>query len=235
MHSYQLYLLHSPSALPQHGECQHLFGELLALRIRGYVREHGPGVMPVDAYDHFSTHLLLCQDGQPVACAKFIPFLDCQSQQRAFPPGELLERAGNQPAQQATEAFIRRLIARNLDLTYDCAFTLCPTIRQSQEAATIVRIMHGAWMCYHHSVGPRHFIVSATLRLKTERLFLRLGCQPVCKQAEYRLHSVNNEPALMMCFEQGSPLAQSWIAQYRPLWEQRRELGLPHASFSQAI
>lgn len=235
MHHYQLYLLHSPSALPQHGECQQLFGELLALRIRGYVREHGLTVMPVDAYDHFSTHLLLCQDERPVACAKFIPFQDCLSQQRTFPPTELLARAGNEPARRATEAFIARLQARHLDLSYDCAFTLCPGARRSQEAASIVRMMHGAWMCYHDSVGPRHFIVSATLRLKTERLFQRLGCQPVCKQAEYRLHSINDEPALMMHFEQGTPLAQSWISHYRPLWEQRRELGLPHASFAHAI
>ncbi|WP_324768353.1 hypothetical protein [Pokkaliibacter plantistimulans] len=229
MDRFQLVLLHQPSYGERSKDIRDYFGKLLALRIQGYFHEHGHRYIPVDIYDHFASHLLLLCNGEAVACARIVDHAACVQHELAFPPVTLLSQSGSPSAVAAVQQFVQQY-GQQGGVGYDSAFTLCPAIRQQRLAATVVKVMHGLWMLYHHNSQPRRFVVSATLRLKTERLFSKLGCAPVCCDPYFQLHSINSELAMMMLFSRPSALAQEWMAHYQTLWDARIELGTPFST-----
>ena len=229
MANYQLFVLNRVSYSDLNTFEETIFGSLLTLRIKGYFDFHGHNVMPVDQHDHYCTNLLLCEkknDGYlPLACAKIIRNSDCEKYGATFPPIDILENSDNQQALDSVVERIEQAKQKGEDITYDCSFTISPSQRKHSHSASIAKYLLASWLSYHQHNDILNFILSATIKTKTDRTFSRLGCLPVCSDAYYKLYSINYEQALMMYFDDYSPQALRWIKDARCLWDNRIEIG----------
>ncbi len=229
MNGYKLFVLNNVSFTDVSRTEQDIFGALLTLRIRGYFDFHGHSVMPVDHHDHYCTNLLLCEEQngcyEPIACAKIVTLSDCRHFGHIFPPIEILERSENGAALDSVHEIVRQAMVAGEELSYDCSFTIAPHIRRSSKSRAVAKLMFSLWLNFHQQRGINRFVLSATLTTKTDRMFTKLGCTPVCDDASYRLYCINNEPALMMHFNDYTPLAHSWMKSAQAVWNARDEIG----------
>ncbi|PSU32789.1 hypothetical protein [Photobacterium lutimaris] len=229
MDNYQLFVLNCVSYSDLNTSEENIFGSLLTLRIKGYFDFHGHNVMPVDQHDHYCTNLLLCEKSgdeyYPLACAKVINYSDCQERGMKFPPVDILENSQNKEALDSVNRLIEQAKVAGEDITYDCSFTICPDKRGNHNSAHVAKYLLASWLSYHHHNNINQFILSATIKTKTDRTFSRLGCKPVCSDTFYKLYSINYEQALMMNFDDYSHQALRWIKDARGLWENRIEIG----------
>ena len=229
MENYQLFVLDRVSYSELNTFEENILGSLLTLRIKGYFDFHGHNVMPVDPHDHYCTNLLLCEkkgdEYYPLACAKVIKYSDCEARGLKFPPVDILENSQNKEALASVNKLIADASEAGEDITYDCSFTICPGKRGNHNSAQVAKYLLASWLSYHHNCDINQFILSATIKTKTDRTFSRLGCIPVCSDAFYELYSINYEQALMMHFDDYSPQAKRWIKDARTLWENRIEIG----------
>ena len=205
---------------------KNFFGKLLTLRMEGYSAVHGKGVVPIDPYDYFATNILLYKEVMgtiiPVACSRIIRYSDCLDNNLAFPPLNLLDDHCNKNTIEVILHLLDEAFRKGREITFDSSFAIAPSFKCTSESNLIIKYIMGAVFHWHKEYDTNIFIASATIKVKTNRLFERLGLSPVANDSNYRLLSVNNEPALMMKFlNSPTKRTQKWMEASNSLWENR--------------
>lgn len=207
-------------------EHKHFIGHLLFLRMDGYSAVHGKEVVPIDPYDYFATNILLYKEiaGKiiPLACSRIIRYSDCVANSVDFPPLTLLDNDDNKNTVDEIIKLIEKKSEEGQDITFDSSFTVSPSFKCSSESNLIIKYIIGAVFHWHRENGENIFFASATLKVKTDRLFERLGLFPVSNDSSYLLHSINDEPALMMKYMDSPTLrTHKWMYDSREIWGNR--------------
>ncbi len=224
--SYKLYILHGMSVDTNtlHGET---FMSMLSLRIAGYEKIYNDKAMPIDIYDFFSIQMLLCngsKKSEPLACVRFVSLKDCENRSVPFLP--LARVSGDTSNPQLIEC-VKQFMQNNKkqNIIYNSSLTITPSISSIRERQKIVKTIIGAALNYHESIGSRNFMASAPVKVRTDKLFQRVGFKTFCENPYYLLKTLNNEKTAILRHVDNTKTYKEWLAETKSLWEHRRELG----------
>lgn len=155
---------------------KHLFGRLMALKVKGYRNYYPEGVMPLSTVDFLGDHLAICYEKNgdyiPLISYRSISLDLCQRFNVAFPLLELasLERYPEHHLFVREQIKIAQLKKQNIiyngPLTYDRELCQMNGIHVEDQ----IRAMHSF---YHHSIlnGSHLTFACGTVRFKMERYF----------------------------------------------------------------
>lgn len=223
---YKIYVLEKPFSNTPNKKDKKFLGYLLSLRMYGYSAVHGYNIMPIDKYDYLATNILLYKEVDneiiPLACSRILRYSDCKINNVDFPPLELLKDKKNQHSKEEIIKTIDKRTEKGLDVTFDSAFTISPEINSTMESQKAIKYILGAVLHWHNENNENCFFASATIKVKTDRLFNKLGLISVADDSEYQLENINDELALMMKFKNNhTKQAKKWMESSRSIWEER--------------
>jgi len=245
---YKIYVLEKPFSFHASREYKKFLGYLLSLRMDGYSAVHGQDVVPIDQYDYFATNILLYKEVKneiiPLACSRIIRYSDCLLNNIEFFPLKLLKDKKNKKTRKYIEELLNERAKKGLDVTFDSSFTISPELNNSMESQKVVKHIMGAVFNWHKEYNENCFLASATIKVKTgrlfsklglscvcvktDRLFSKLGLSCVCDDSEYKLQSVNNEPAVMMKFNNShTNRTNKWMKSSEFIWDNRNMVTSP--------
>lgn len=225
---YKLCIIEKPFLNNSEKKFKSFFGHLLSLRMEGYSAVHGIDVIPIDKYDYFAINFFLYKELEgdiiPLACSRIIRYSECIANDMEFTPLSLLHSMKNNNTKQGIQQLISDRVANGQDITFDSSFTISPELKGSVESQRVIKYVIGSVLNWHKDNDENCFIASATLKVKTDRLFSKLGLAAISDDSNYNLQNVNNEPALMMKFtESPTQQAHRWMDDSRSLWENREQ------------
>lgn len=204
---------------------QKFFSKIAKLKIDGYQFEYGKNVMPMSSYDFFGTHIVVCEEKknelEPLAIAKISRYSVCEYFNHSFQPIELARKGGNESLAIEIENILNFAMENYGEITYDSSWTVRPDIRSDRVNAIILRIILSMWINYHLDYSINDFIVSATLKVGTDKMFFTTGCTPITENPYYKLIEVDNQKAMMFRCEQFSKTILTNANKYRELWDKR--------------
>jgi len=226
---YKIYVLEKPFSFYASREDKKFLGYLLSLRMDGYSAVHGQDIVPIDQYDYFATNILLYKEAKneiiPLACSRIIRYSDCLSNNIEFFPLKLLKNKENKNTRYYIEELLKKRIEKGLDVTFDSSFTISPELNNSMESQKVIKNIMGAVFNWHNEYNENYFLASATIKVKTDRLFSKLGLSCVSDDSEYRLKNVNNEPAVMMKFNNShTERTNKWMKSSKCIWDNRNRV-----------
>lgn len=211
------------------GSTQELFSKITKLKIDGYQHEYGQNVMPMSSHDYFSSHIIICEEKDndlfPLAISKVTKYSLCQYFNQPFPPIELVRKGGNEKLAVEIESIIKDTIDKYGEITYDSSWTIRPDIRNTRANTIVIRMMLAEWINYHIDSALNDFLVSATLKVGTDKIFLTTGCEPISDDPYYQLIEVDNQKAMMLHCMQISDKMLYNASKYRSLWDNRIVIG----------
>lgn len=211
-------------------DTQKFFSKITKLKIDGYQHEYGKNVMPMSSYDYFGTHIVVCEEEDnkelsPLAIAKVSRYSICKYFNHDFQPIELAKKGGNYALAREIENILKYAMEKYGEITYDSSWTVRPDIRNGRMNAVVLRIILSMWINYHLDYSIFDFIVSATLKVGTDKMFVTTGCKPVTANPYYKLIEVDNQSAMMFrCTEFSSTILNN-AKKYRELWDKRVTYG----------
>lgn len=201
-----------------------LFMDMLALRISGYYKYYGNRLMPVDLYDHFSDHLVLCKkmdkEYVPVSCLRTISYLRCAENKVDFLP---ITRTS--PSNSSIPVEIKKLLLlTKYNLNYDSGLTISPRITSKIETYSILKNMIGLCLIYHEQNKNIPFLISSIKKTKTDKLFEKVGFVPICENSNYSLKGLESEGFMMLKYKYEKNNYQNWTNNASSLWDNKVEL-----------
>ncbi len=223
---YKLCVIEKPFSTYRTKKAKKIIGHLLSLRMEGYNAVHGPSVIPIDKYDYIATNLLLYKEQDddiiPLACSRILRHSECVTNNMDFFPLSLLNNNLNKKTKESIKNTVQQRNAIGQDITFDSSFTISPELKGSPESQRVIKYILGAVLNWHKDNNENYFFASATIKVKTDKLFSKLGLIPISDDSQYILTNVNNEPAVMMKYV-NSPTQQAtrWMADSRVLWDSR--------------
>lgn len=223
MSNYKFYLLKgfNYNRKTLHGR---LFMDMLALRISGYYKYYGNKLMPVDLYDHFSDHLVLCKkinkEYIPVSCLRTISYLKCSQNKVDFLP---ITRTSSSNSKISSE-IEKLLLLTKYNLNYDSGLTISPRITSKVETYGILKNMIGLCLTYHEHNDNIPFLISSIQRTKTDKLFEKVGFVPICDNSNYSLKGLESEGFMMLKYKYDEKNYNSWTGDTSSLWKNKIEL-----------
>ena len=226
MSSYKFYVLKglNYNRKTLHGR---LFMDMLALRISGYYKHYGNKLMPVDLYDHFSDHLVLCkkidEEYVPVSCLRTISYLKCSQNKVDFLP---ITRTHSSNSNISTEIEKLLLLTKN-NLNYDSGLTISPRITSKIEAYGVLKNMIGLCLTYHEQNNNFPFLISSIKKTKTDKLFEKVGFVPICENSNYSLKGLESEGFMMLKYKYDKNSYNNWTDDISLLWKGKIELETP--------
>ena len=221
-HEYKLAEIKNPFFNKKYDKGKFIFSQAISLRMEGYAYVHGENVIPIDQYDFFSTNLLIYKEKKeniiPFASCKIISYRDCLKNNLPFPPLEYLK-----DDKDLLLKVINLIKEEENDISFVCSFTISPELQGTQESLLVIKYTIGSVLNWHKD-KKINFITSATLKVKTDKLFKRLGFLEVSENPLYHLKSINNEEAIMMKYiHTPSKQGKKWLNDSCDLWEERIE------------
>lgn len=223
MLSYKLHVFHG-SNHDRHTLHGQIFMDMLALRIAGYYPYYGNQLMPIDLYDHFCKHFVICKqkdsEYQPIACLRSINSTDCFENKVEFLP--IIRTKTSNP--QVASIISELLETGDSSVTYDSGLTISPLVESPREKYSILKYMIGVCLTYHHETGSMPFLISSIKKTKTDRLFEKVGFTSFCKNSSYRLSGLESEDFNMLKFDKDESEYSSWMRQSAELWQNRQVL-----------
>jgi hypothetical protein len=222
---YKLAVIKNPFFNKEYDKGKFIFSQAISLRMEGYAYVHGENIIPIDQYDFFSTNLLIYkekgkEDIIPFACCKIISYRDCLKNNLPFPPLEYLKEDKNTDSLLEVTKLVTE--AEN-DISFVCSFTIAPALQGTQESLSVIKYTIGSVLNWHKD-EKINFITSATLKVKTDKLFKKLGFLEVSDNSLYHLKSINNEEAIIMKYiHTPSKQGKKWLNDSFNLWEERIE------------
>lgn len=204
-----------------HGQ---IFMDMLALRMAGYYRYYGNQLMPIDLYDHFSTHFVLCKlidrEYLPIACLRSISSTACGENGAEFLP-VTRTRTSNPELSSHVNDLLKKA---NLNIDYDSGLTVSPKITSTRENYEILKQMIGSCLLYHYEHQRMPFLISSIKKTKTDRLFQKVGFQPICPNNDYHLKGLESEDFSLLIFNSENLNHALWTEPSLALWHDKVEI-----------
>ena len=203
----------------EHGK---IFAEMLSLRISGYKKFYGCKTMPIDIYDHFSHQLLLseCINGHELflACVRFVSLEECDKHNTVFLP---LARVSADTENKSLKDDLLEVInsRKGNNLYYNSSLTISPSIKTFKKNNEVLKTIIGAALAYHQFLDSKNWLTSAPIKVRTDKLFKRLGYKSFGTNAYYLLKTLNNEKTILLRHQQENHTYRSWLNGAKNLWK----------------
>lgn len=180
----KLVILESPYDQINDPQVKELFIETQALKINGYHGVYPYGVLPVDTYDFVATHHLVCETGQgrlePIMGYKSITLDKCKTHKLPFPGISVLRSSQAASHEKALQELLDGYQNNASAIDWGSSWTIAPRIRDNIELKKFLKELFIAMhVCHEREIGTKEWVTCGNNRVKTDRLFLDLGYQPL--------------------------------------------------------
>lgn len=234
--SIKLVVLRNPSECwndPVMGpKCREMFTKMVGLKLSGYSSRYEKSTLPLDVYDFFSTHLLICKEyeGQlePVLGYKSVTFSDCETYHQPLPLIATLESCKAEKHLLALQELMAQNSGKNI--RYCLSYTILPKERQDKAFSAILKEMMAAvFVHFIRETRTDLATLCGVTKFKVDQMFMSWGYEPIQYQGKGLppyLNIVVETEALACFLRKFSPYAESMAQKYESLWNSRIEIGL---------
>lgn len=214
-----------------------LFHDLIQLKLKGYGAQYPAGVLPIDTTDFYAFHLVIGWEAggrfQPLMSGKTTTLSRTDFHHHAFPGLSLVEQARSPRHVSLMKTEIERCRLQKRELGYFGSWTVDPEVRENPALRAYLRdVFPGLYVHFHLQIGVEEIVLGGTPRFRTERLFARLGHQPLGAETEAELPQIQvrhlfGEPVQVMHLRQFSVEAFHEAQKTDELWSRCEFLGRP--------
>jgi hypothetical protein len=227
---YQVVVLKNAFYQMHRTEVKNWFHQLLSLKCDGYAEKHSARFLPVNSYDFFAIHLLLChkKSGTPIFCSKIVPYSSCVFFNLKFP---LFELESDFKPHEWSEllSLIESRVHVGKDLSYSGGFTINPQDKGFGKSPLFKDLYTGL-----HYLAHLHFHLTSVfgfgaVKIGTADFFKTWGVTPLkTSQGEMSPIVVKYGNALESLLlwgdiENVSDYKKRMGTQFKDLWDQRVE------------
>lgn len=223
IHGLKIVILDNPLDTWDSKQTQHLFRQMVSLKLEGYRSEYPKNVLPLDASDFFGTHLMICKidfsgDLIPLVAYKAVTLERCESRRQPFPPRAILK--ASQSDDSALVDVMDRCRNENIPLSYDSAWTMNPKVRENREFSKYLRdITTTIGVFFHQEFKIPEWIVMGIKRFKTDQYFQWMGHADITR--EFRAFASFDEPAKLLHLKKYSDDSVQIAQTHSRMWQEK--------------
>jgi len=237
--SLKLVVLSNPSECWNHptlsAQCRDMFTKMVELKLAGYASRYGKSTLPLDVYDFFSTHLLLCRDNQgqlePVLGYKSVTYSECESYHQPLPLIATFEACKADKHLLALQELIAQHSGQNI--RYCLSYTIHPERRQDKAFRTQLKeIMAAIFVHFIRHTQTDLATLCGVPKFNVDQMFMSWGYEPLQYQGKDLPPYLNVvvETEARACFLRNfSFYAERMAQKYEDIWNSRIEIGVGSA------
>ena len=204
-----------------------LFCKMVALKKQGFAREYPDSILPLDANDFYSTHMMVCEETtqglEPFVAYKIVSNTLCNYYRQVFPPLSGLRLSKATQYENALMQAIASAEKNGGQISYDCSWTMKPEVREQRDLAKKIRDLITLMVVrYHQQSGIQDLIACGVHRFKTHEYFEWMGFKAI--SGPYPLFTSNDETVTLFHMHEFSKEALAVADQYEFLWRKRIEV-----------
>ncbi|MBX9766679.1 MAG: hypothetical protein K2X47_05355 [Bdellovibrionales bacterium] len=230
----RIVILKCPYANWSHPRVQDLFCKVIDLKLKGYQSRYRFGVMPIDATDFVTDHILICEETKqglkPILGAKSLCQDICSTFHLDFTPEAFFRKAGNAVQLGALQSSLAEVKRREGRISYFSSWTMDLEIKKDLEAtAELKELFIAAGVGAFREEGVTDLFGIGLPKFKTDAYFFDWGFQRANFGGEptpnFTLPNFGNLDAVFMHLSRFSDHAEKIHQRYSKLWSQRLTVG----------
>lgn len=223
-------VMEAPYDTFRYPEARTLFSEFAYFKIQGYQNGHPYGVLPVDAYDFISNHIIVgdvsSKTFTPLMGFKSVTLDRCIKHRVAFPTQELLRGANLPNHEAAINGLVDEYRGKASQLAYNGSWTIDPRVREDKELSRFCKDLTFALLVqYYRTYQIPMVLAAAVTRFKVHKLKEFLGWEYITNQGapleEFPCEHFFNEPLSLMFWRKFSDEALALADRYQEIWDRR--------------
>ncbi len=215
-----------------------MFGRMALLKLNGYRKEYPYGVLPLDATDYVSTHLLICTEEpggplKPIAGYKSLTLQRCYIHNLKFPLLNYMSESTAPLHASAVKHILERHQHLGNQLAYNGSWTVDPDIRSDRTfVSQLKELMMGLGVRFCQAYGITTLLGAGAVLNKADKYFRGWGYTPLKGGDGVELPAVSlpaffDRQVQVIHLDQFNESALENAERAKSLWENRQTLGAP--------
>jgi hypothetical protein len=214
---------------------QKLFGKYISLKLDGFLKEYGHGVLPLGSYDFIGTVVMVCEkkgeEMEPITCFKSSTLERARYFSLPLEINSLFHSSAEKQHQKFVESLIRRVEQENKSLGYVSSWTMSSTWGKGTPLRKLaLQITNSSLVNLYIDSKIDEALSAGILKFKIDDVQRFLGFNQIQFEGEVlppiEAWFVKNEKTALMHLESFSDAAKKQAKQYRDLWDSRLFLGV---------
>ncbi|MDH4467092.1 MAG: hypothetical protein QE271_03470 [Bacteriovoracaceae bacterium] len=202
------------------------FCQMLATKKKGYLTMHESRFLPVNTYDYFSIHILLCdrQSKEIILTAKIVTYFDCEFYHLKFP---LLDMEGvfNPLEMQEVKKIISTRVNLGQNISYSGGWTINPKFKGLGMSSLLRDIYTGIHYQVHQYFNIHTMMGFGAPKVGSLEFFKKWGVRPLVVEG-------NEMSPIAMPFCNFTELVMAW-GDISDLSDYKKEMGQKYNSIWQ--
>lgn len=228
--TYRVVVLDCPYDTWSSATTQHLFSEIINLKLEGYKTVYSDGVLPIDTYDFIATHILVCSDDggklKPLTGFKSVTSPRCKRFNLPFPTSQLLSLDGAPLHAEAVATIMKNTEESGSVLAYDGAWTIDPEARKNRSVRSLLHELFISNVVHWHTSSTPHNLVGMGVPgIRTDKFFERVGFKRVTSEGKplptFNHTAIVGGEVALIYLEKFSEFATELARKYQPFWNNR--------------
>lgn len=223
---FKIIILNKPVKTISHDFTQEIFGQLLALKVKGYSYFYDSDVLPMDQFDFIGNHLIITdklRNNLPVCAYKSITLEECKKYDFEFPALTLAKKYAQKECLEKMKEILCQCEEKNISISYDGHWTACPEVRKEKKAMKeIMEMVNMIGVRYHNDFNISEWITNGVVKAGTDQFFTKFGCKPISSKPHFKNSLYDNLDSTFFHM-QGSPSEETldFSKKYGPIWEDK--------------
>ena len=212
---------------------QKLFGKFINMKLTGFLKEYGHGVMPLSSYDFIGTLIMLCEKNgeelDPVFCFKSSTLERVEYFGLPFEINGLLSSSGAGLHLKVIAEIVEKAKAGGRSIGYNSSWTISPNWRHQPDLKSLAKDLSVALFThYYQSRNIDEILIGGVMKYKVDQIQAFLGFEYLELDGErlppVETWFVRNEKTILMHLKRFSSEAQTIADRYVELWNNRLEI-----------
>jgi hypothetical protein len=235
---YRIVVVDCPIDVWQEPRIEHLFHQIIDVKLQGYGAEYPYGVIAVDGTDFVATHIAVCEEKggrfEPLLAYKSISLERCLNFKQTFPALALARAAKSFGHVRVLTDLVKRYEQAPSRLRYCSAFTIRPELRKDRELTGFLKnLLAGVHVNLIKDTGAIEALTCGVVRFRVDKLWeswgyhaLSAGEQPL---PSIRQVSLDGEEVKMyrLVSARFSEHAERCAEEYAAFWQNRVVIDTP--------
>lgn len=234
MENLQVVILKCPYINWAQEKTQKFFSKMVSLKLKSYCEKHHVGVMPVDATDFISDHILICSSNNgeltPVLGVKSLDYERCKTFHVDFTIESFLKRGEHYEHLDFLYDTIKQCENNNRKISYYSSWATLPTVTRNRPLSNYLKkIFTGLTVLHHNEEGISDLLGLGVPKYRTDNFFYKWGFERVAHNGtdleNIPFFILGNIDGVFIHLKEYSQLALDCAEEALDLWEDRLVIG----------
>jgi len=229
-HDLAIVILKSPYESLVSSEGKKIFSNMIDIKIKGYLSYHESGALPLDTTDFLGDHMLVVNKNDPFneiyMSYKSTSYKVCEKFNVAFPFTTILNNYASKECSLEFQNILNECRAKGEDLSYDTGWSINPKFKGNEEMSKTLKELVSLIVVNHHSdhyFAVPHWVTLGILKVKTDKIFLAMGCKEISNAPLFNHPYLNNTEcrAVISRYQQYTDIVFAQAKKHQALWDNR--------------